>query len=748
MDKTQMDSRNEDSPGLGLRSAQVSLALVQLLDRLAEESRVPFDRTKARRAVDEAMEASPGPAESLASDWLATAARSIGLRVSLNRASLKDSAGLVQPRDPIAIIRPQAERPLLIMLAQSAGKVKIWDGGVQWVALDQLARDLGLNSIDDEIDTVLVEATEPYPTERSLHESATASGHPAGHGAEGGHQHGPTPLERLWGVMRTESSDLWVVTTFAIVVGLFSIATPIAVENLVNTVMFGNVIQPLIVLTLTLMAFLLASSVMRAVQAVVLEILQRRIFVRVVDDLSYRLPRVQQSELDGEYGPELVNRFFDTFNVQKYGTSLFLDGVTVTIQMIVGMTILGFYHPWLLGFDLLLVCLVAIVIFVIGRGGVRLAIDESRAKYHTAAWLQDLVRCPAAFRSAGAADFAFERADLLAKRYLDLRSRHFGLLIRQLVFVLVLEALASAILLGLGGWLVIQGQMTLGQLVAAEMIVTMIVGNIAKLGKHFETFFDLLSSLEKVGHLIDLPTEHTDGKYTLPTRVGVRVQISNVSYRFSSTHKGMGPIHGVIEPGEHVAITGPAGSGKSILLDMLYGTRVPETGFIRLDENDLRQLHLESVRRDVSLLRDVEIFDGTIAENVHMGRSEVLDSDVQRAIRAAGLDEELTALPTGLSTRLVRGTGSPLTSSQLRRLMVARALAGRPRMLLIDGLLDTLPSDMLDRVLPSLFAARDTMTILVVSSRREIVEACDRTVAMTAHADNSHGALAPVGDPS
>ncbi|MBY0589264.1 ATP-binding cassette domain-containing protein [bacterium] len=589
-----IDAGGDDASGLGLRSAQVSTGLVQLLDRLAEESRVPFDRTKARRAIDEAMEASPGPAETLASQWLATAARSIGLRVSQHRTSLKESAALVQPRDPIAIIRPQSERPLIILLAQSMGKVKYWDGAVQWISIDQLARDLGLSSKDEEIDSVLVEATHPYPTSREV---ASASDQAQdGHGSHGEHHAEVTPLERLWGMMRTESADLWVVTTFALVVGLFSIATPIAVENLVNTVMFGNVIQPLIILTLTLLVFLLASSSMRAVQAVVLEILQRRIFVRVVDDLAYRIPRVKREAFDLEYGPETVNRFFDTFNVQKFGTTLFLDGVTVTIQMIVGMTILGFYHPWLLGFDLILIGMVAIVVFVIGRGGVRLAINESRAKYNTAAWLQDLARCPNTFRSAGAPDFAFERADILAKRYLDFRSKHFQLLIRQLIFVLFLEAIASAVLLGLGGWLVIQGQMTLGQLVAAELIVTMIVGNIAKLGKHFETFFDLLASMEKLGHLFDLPTEHADGRYTIPSRQGVRIQLSGLAYHFPSKHHGLGPITGTIEPGEHIAILGQPGSGKSTLVDLLFGMRTPSAGFIRLDGNDLRHLHLESLR--------------------------------------------------------------------------------------------------------------------------------------------------------
>ncbi len=590
--------------------------------------------------------------------------------------------------------------------------------------------DLGLGSKEEEIDTVLVEPNEPYPTERARAHESVAPGHyqQADHG-DHHHEHA-SPLVRLWGMMRTESTDLWVISMFALVVGLFSLATPIAVENLVNSVMFGNVIQPLIVLSLTLFVFLISSSAMRAVQVFVLETLQRRIFVRVVDDLSYRLPRVKKSEFDREYGPEAVNRFFDTMSVQKLGTTLFLDGVTVAIQLVVGMTILGFYHPWMLGFDLILVTMVAIVIFVIGRGGIRLSIDESYAKYHTAAWLQDLARCPAAFKSAGAADFAFDRADSLAKRYLDLRDKHFRILIRQVLFVLVLEAVVSAVLLGLGGWLVIQGQLTLGQLVAAEMIVTMIIGNIAKLGKHFETFFDLLAAIDKLGHLFDLPTESPEGRYTLPLPQGLRVELSHVGFHYPSTGSAVGPISAVIDRGEQVAVVGPAGSGKSTLADLLYGMRSPSEGFIRFDGNDIRELHLDSVRRDVALVRDIEIFDGTIAENIHLGRSEVLDADVQRILRSVGLDVEISRLPEGLATRLTRGTGFPLSESQLRRLMLARALAARPRLLVIDGALDGLSGEIIERMAPALFETGGAMSLVVMTWRRELIDRCDRTLTL------------------
>ncbi len=237
MDDGSTGSRDKKTREIGLRSEQITVALVELLDRLAEESHVPFDRAKARRSLDEAMEASPGPAESMASDWTAMAARSIGLRVSLNRTSLAEAASIVQPSDPIAIIKPQSERPLLILLAQSGGKLKVWDGAVDWISIDQLARDLGLASKDEEIDKLLVEPNEPYPTETARAHDSVAPSHyqQDAHGDEHHHEH-VSPLIRLWGMMRTESTDLWVVSMFALVVGLFSLATPIAGRFVVDVV--------------------------------------------------------------------------------------------------------------------------------------------------------------------------------------------------------------------------------------------------------------------------------------------------------------------------------------------------------------------------------------------------------------------------------------------------------------------------------------------------------------------------------
>ena len=268
------------------------------------------------------------------------------------------------------------------------------------------------------------------------------------------------PLQRLLSLLRAESSDVWVIVIFALVSGLLTMTTPLAVEALVNTVAFGRFLQPVIVLSLMLLTFLIFQAALKAIQTVVVEIIQRRLFARVAAELSFRLPRTRVEALDGKYAPELVNRFFDIVIVQKISAQLLLDGITLVLTVAVGMTVLAFYHPYLLAFDIVLILAILLTMFVLGHGAVKTSIKESKTKYAMAAWLEDLARCRTTFRYDGAAEFAMERSDQLIYNYLMARKKHFKVLIRQIIFMLLLQALASTALLAIGGWLVISGQLS------------------------------------------------------------------------------------------------------------------------------------------------------------------------------------------------------------------------------------------------------------------------------------------------
>ena len=472
------------------------------------------------------------------------------------------------------------------------------------------------------------------------------------------------PIRRLLAFLSPESSDIRIVFIFSVVVGILSLTTPLAVEAVVNTIAFGRYLQPLIILSLIVFVFLAFRGGLGVLLTVVVEIIQRRLFARVVDDVAFRLTRVPYLYLKKNNGPELVNRFFDIVNVQKITSKLLLETTMLVLQTIIGLTVLAFYHPFLLGYDLALIVIMVLALLMVGRGAVATAKKESKQKYQTAAWLQEIVRHPTTFKFNGGASFAMARADELAADYIHSRRDHFKILIRQVALSFAMQAIAATVLLGLGGYLVIDGQMTLGQLVAAELIVTVILGSFAKLGKDLESFYDLLASIDKLGALFDLPMEGTDKLQIAP--VAGPSELSLVGIQACPNQQ---PLECTLRPGSLNVIYGGSGSGKSRLIETLAGQRPPLSGHCLINDYRVDLIGPESLQAKLGFLTDVEIFRGTVEENLRMGRHEVGSHEINNIVEQLGLQETITSLPHGFETELAVH-GAPLSTGQSVRLVV------------------------------------------------------------------------------
>jgi putative ABC transport system ATP-binding protein len=684
-------------------------ALAWILDELALESNQPVERSQLRRIVDDVVSAWPGPADERWMVWAAEAGHSLGRPARIVDCTAKEIVELA--RQGVTVIsRPRGEHSWVAVVGGGAtSKVLVLqpfgEPNRESVKPRAAARRLRGGGAGPTTRFVVLDPPRPVATEPYQH----------------GHEH-LSPLSRFWKLLKPESLDMLTITAFSVVTGVLAMATPLAVESLVSTVAFGRLLQPVFILAVLLFGFLAFSAAVKALQTLVTEIIQRRLFARVAADIAFRLPRARVDAMEHEYAPELVNRFFEVVTVQKVASQLILDGVALVITTFIGMGVLALYHPWLLGFDIVLLAMVVFAVFVLGRGAVATSISESRAKYRTAAWLEDIAACPTTFRYDGAAEFALERADRHIYEYLEARKAHFRVLIRQVLFVLALQAVANTALLGLGGWLVISGQLTLGQLVAAELIVAVVVGSFTKAGKHLESFYDVMASMDKLGHLFDVPVERQDGQVFLPGSDTIEVQFSHASYHYHNGREGLLPLNWRIEAGSRWALMGPDGSGKTTVLDLVYGMREPSHGAITINGVAPRELRPDALRRHVALCRNVEIFGGTIAENVHLMRPEITLADVHEALETVGLLDAVLDLPATLDTLLVTGDGRPLTGGQLHRLMLARAIVGRPGLLLIDGALDVLPDEEAVELTDRLCVASRTWTLVIVTGRNAIAE--------------------------
>ena len=322
------------------------------------------------------------------------------------------------------------------------------------------------------------------------------------------------------------------------------------------------------------------------------------------------------------------------------------------------------------------------------------------------------------------------RADEVTSEYLSARRSHFVTLMRQIRGTLLVHTVVSGLFLGLGSYLVIKKQLTLGQLVASEIIVTMVLSGFAKFGKYLETYYDLVAATDKIGHLFDLPLEQKSAERITIVPGPMSIKIKKVNFRYSEN--GPNTLTGIdldIAPGEHLGIVGGNGTGKSTLFDLIIGLRTPTSGVVELSGYDLRDVDLEEIRSHIALVRQVEIIDGTVLDNIRLGRADITLNDVRQALAKVELLDEVSALSDGLSTDL-SGSLNPLSAGQAQRLMLARAIAGNPKLLLLDEALDDMDGAVKNVVLQTLFSSEAPWTAVIVSHDPVELSSCSRIVRL------------------
>ncbi len=532
-------------------------------------------------------------------------------------------------------------------------------------------------------------------------------------------------------MLQGEGKEIAVVLTYGVGVGILSLAIPVGIQTLVSTVNFGAFSQPVLFLILAVFVGLTSAAVLRGIQVFIVEELQKRLFSEIALELAYRIPRLGVDGKSKSRFPDLVNRFFDVLTVQKSSAMLLLEGFALALQVVLGLVLLGFYHWFLLAFAIVMIASIGVILFLLGRGAIVSSVDESAQKYRVAALLEDLAARPLLFRSSTARKLALQKADEVVTGYLEARSSHFKILMRQVFGSLALQAIASSALLGIGAYLVSKNQLTVGQLVAAEIVVTTALASLAKFQKHLEAFYDLVAALDKLEYLFTLPMEEVHGAPLKVLNAPAEVEIKGVSYSYDSGEPLFNNLNVKISSGSKVALLGSNSSGKTTLVDLLYGIKKATNGTILIDGYDFRDLSLESIRDQVALVRGLEILPESILENIRAGRESVGLDDVRQVLSDLGLLQEIESLPDGLQTQL-NGDGRPLSIAQAHRLILARAIVAQPRLLLVDETLDDLDEKTRERALSAILKKSSPWTLLITTHDTDLAAKCDAVISLDA----------------
>jgi ABC-type bacteriocin/lantibiotic exporter with double-glycine peptidase domain len=525
-----------------------------------------------------------------------------------------------------------------------------------------------------------------------------------------------------------DKSDLLVLGVYTVIIGVLGLATPLTVQALVNSIAYGTV-QPLIVLAFLMFLGLLAAGGLSLLQLSLIEAIQQRLFARLALRIARKIILSTSRAVSGVYTPELANRFFDVLTVQKSLAKLLLDGLTAVLQALVGLIILSFYdHGGLLvGFDLLILLFVGFIIFPLGIGGLKTSLAESAEKYKVAGWLEDLARCRGSFKVHAAPLFLFERAEKRVKGWLYERRKHFSVTIRQEAGNQLFQAFASAGVLAIGGYLVVQQEILLGQLVAAQLIVGQVLKAIDKLVRQSETFYDLLTGLDKTGYLTDLETE-TEGGVLLPDSDirGAAVTLHEVRFSYGTGQEVLRGLDITLQPGERVSLVGASGAGKSTIAALLVGLETPTHGLIAINGIELSGVDKNHLRQMVSVVGyDEAIFEGTMEENIRVGRTHLTPEEIATALRIAQLEGDIMAMPNGLQTQLLSG-GSNLSRGQIQRVLIARAIVDEPDLLILDEAFTAVDERTTLAILDALFDIENNWTIIDISHDGSVVTRADK----------------------
>lgn len=504
-----------------------------------------------------------------------------------------------------------------------------------------------------------------------------------------------SPIKRFFRLVQSFRKEIGQLYFYAILNGLVGLSLPLGMQAIIQFLMAGQVSTSLVLLVLMVVFGLFISGWMQILQLTVSEHIQQQLFARGAFDITYRIPRIRLEKLAGSYFPELMNRFFDVVGIQKGISKVLIDFTTATLQVVLGLILLSIYHPFFIAFSLLLILLLYVLFRFTSQQGMKTSLIESKYKYRVAHWLEEMARSMATFKLAGNTGLPQKRMDYEVDNYLDARMRHFSVLKVQYWSMVGLKVLIALALLILGSFLVTDQQLNLGQFVAAEIIILLVLNAVEKILMNMDTIYDLLTSLEKVGTLSDLELEDETGKLVPfeQDRGPIRVQLDGVNFTYEDATEPM--LHNLqltVEPGEKLAIFGPSGSGKSTLLKLLSGMYTVQGGSITLNNLAINSIETTALHLWIGQCMNSEsIFNGSILENLDIGRGLPLHQ-LQGTAEKVGLMRYLEKFPHGLQTQL-QSDGSPLSRLASKRILLARSLVCNPSLLLYEDIFTELPAE-------------------------------------------------------
>lgn len=542
-----------------------------------------------------------------------------------------------------------------------------------------------------------------------------------------------SPVKRLFRMLSLDKREIFVIYAYAIFYGLINLSLPLGVQAIIGFVTSAEFSSSWGLLIFIVVLGVATAGFIQILQLSLTELLQRRIFTRASFEFAYRIPRFKMEAISGFYPPELMNRFFDTLNVQKGLPKILIDASTSVLQIFFGLILLSFYHPFFVFFGIVLIGLMSLIFLVTGSRGLKTSIMESKYKYQVAHWLEELARVMGTFKLAGKTSLPIDKMNYYVSNYLKFRKQHFNILILQFSNIVAFKTIVTCGILILGSILVINQEINLGQFVASEIIILLVLNSSEKLILSMETVYDVLTGLEKLGQVTDIELESDEGidLNEIAKGKGISLEVTGLTYQFPGTDRPA--VNGVdlkVGVGEKVCITGVNQSGKSTLLALLSGLYNDYSGSIHFNGIPLGDINIMSFRSFIGdNLGMQDLFYGTLEENITVGKEGINLDDMLWAIEEVGLGEYFRSLPKGLNT-MIQPEGQGLSTSTRQKIILARTISEKPKLIVMDHTMHGLDFEDRKHISSILTDPEAKWTLLAVTSDPLMLSKCDKVVTM------------------
>lgn len=540
-----------------------------------------------------------------------------------------------------------------------------------------------------------------------------------------------TPLERFYELLKLDKKDIYQIFFYAIFSGLVSLSLPLGIQAITNFIQSGRVSVSWIVLIILVVIGVAFVGILSLMQLRITENLQQKIFVRSSFEFAVRFPKIKVEELYNTYPPEIANRFFDTMAIQKGISKLLIDFSGAMLQIFFGIILLSLYHPFFIVFGILLFFLLYFIFKYSFKPGLETSLKESKFKYKVVSWLQEMARNNFSFRNENSFDYALQKNDNLINDYLNYREKHFNVIKKQFSQLIVFKMIITASLLSIGGFLVINQQMNIGQFVAAEIIILLVINSVEKIILGLETFYDVLTSIEKIGQVTDMNLEEETKTDSTNYSDAIFLETENLSFKFpDSKNNILTAITLKINQGEKIVIEGENGSGKTTLIRVLSGLLTQISGSFYINDTTFRKINLKEYRSQISsIIYNETPFEGTILENITFNDKTISDKDLKWAIDAVQLSSFIKTLPKGLDTKIFP-EGRQLSSSNAQKILLARSIIHKPKILFYEDPTDTMDEEVANEIIDFINSDKNQWTVIVSSKNPYWKTKCNRVITM------------------